>query len=413
MKDLGNTLNTLVQAMWSTTLELSPWLLVGMLVAGVLHVVLPQSFVRRHLGNGIWGVIKAVLLGIPLPLCSCGVIPAGVGLRRDGASRGSAIGFIIATPQTGVDSVLVSASFLGWPFALFKVLTALLTGLIGGFITDAVHKKDAAPIVLPNAPIEGAARRSWRAGLSHAVEILETIWLWVVFGIAASAVIQVFVPTSFFAETVSGPMAFVAVLLIALPLYICATASVPIAAALVAQGLPAGAALVFLLAGPATNLATMGAIRRAFGNRSLAVYLSTITLGSVGFGMAFDSVLPSGGTVATHMHNAMSGSPWWAMASAVVFIALLTWFLLSDVWRLFKARSLRSRQAITLNVSGMTCNDCVRKIENAVYRLQGVDEVVVARSVGTVTVEGQAAKAAIAKTIEGVGFRVTNPIEPK
>ena len=140
----------MIQAMWEVLLSLAPWMLLGMAIAGILHVALPRGFVRRHLG-GRGGVAKAVALGVPLPLCSCGVIPAGLGLKRDGASDGAAVGFLISTPQTGVDSILVSASFLGWPFALFKVLAATITGLflivgggdIGalapGFRFDGVH----------------------------------------------------------------------------------------------------------------------------------------------------------------------------------------------------------------------------------------------------------------------------------
>ena len=116
-------------------MELAPWLLLGTLIAALLHGLLPQNFVQRHL-QGKGGVAKAVLLGVPLPLCSCGVIPAGLGLKKDGASDGASVGFLISTPQTGVDSILVSASFLGWPFALFKVVSATVTGIVGGYLAD-------------------------------------------------------------------------------------------------------------------------------------------------------------------------------------------------------------------------------------------------------------------------------------
>ena len=123
------------ESLWQITLELAPWLLLGMAIAGLLHGLLPPDFVGRHL-RGRAGVAKAVVLGVPLPLCSCGVIPTGLGLKKDGASNGASVGFLISTPQTGVDSILVSASFLGWPFALFKVAAAAITGLVGGWIAD-------------------------------------------------------------------------------------------------------------------------------------------------------------------------------------------------------------------------------------------------------------------------------------
>ena len=147
----------MIDAIWNILLELAPWLLLGAVVAGALHVILPANWMQRHL-TGRGGVLKAVLVGIPLPLCSCGVIPVGLGLKRDGASNGAAVGFLISTPQTGVDSILVSASFLGWPFALFKVFAALVTGLIGGTLADAVSTEPATEAAVGNSHPAGDAR---------------------------------------------------------------------------------------------------------------------------------------------------------------------------------------------------------------------------------------------------------------
>ena len=270
----------MIESTWSILLELAPWLLLGMGVAGLLHVVLPAGLVQRQL-QGTGGVAKAVALGVPLPLCSCGVIPAGLGLKRDGASDGASVGFLISTPQTGVDSILVSASFLGWPFALFKVVTAGLTGLLGGWLTQAFGGERVEPD--GGSAGHGASAKGWREGVDHAVMILQSIWAWLVFGILASAAIQTWVPPSFFQQSLAwgGLATNMAVLAISLPLYVCATASVPIAAALVAGGMPPGAALIFLMAGPATNVATMGAVLRGFGARILGIYLATIILCSI------------------------------------------------------------------------------------------------------------------------------------
>ncbi|MCA9710868.1 MAG: permease, partial [Myxococcales bacterium] len=253
----------LLHAMGSVMLALAPWLLLGAAVAGLLHVLLPEGFVHRHFA-GRGGVVKAVALGVPLPLCSCGVIPAGLGLRRDGASPGASVGFLISTPQTGVDSMLVSASFLGWPFALLKVGAAVVTGVVGGWLTDAVHAQPEA--TAPGGSSGAAAMdRSLRGAVAHGLDVLRTIWRWVLVGVVASAAIEVLVPPRVFAMlTGAGEVwALLTVLALSLPLYVCATASVPIAAALVAGGFPPGAALVFLMAGPATNVATLGAVYRA------------------------------------------------------------------------------------------------------------------------------------------------------
>ncbi|MFC1759780.1 permease [Planctomycetota bacterium] len=131
------TVLELISDAWIVTSELAPWLLLGAILSGVLHLFLPQATIKKYL-NGRSGVLRAVIFGIPLPLCSCGVVPAGIGLKKDGASDGAAIGFLIATPQTGVDSIVASAGILGWPFALFKVVAALVTGVFGGYATDYV-----------------------------------------------------------------------------------------------------------------------------------------------------------------------------------------------------------------------------------------------------------------------------------
>ena len=324
----------MLEATWSVLLELAPWLLLGAAIAGVMHIALPDDFVRRHL-RGRGGVLKAVLLGVPLPLCSCGVIPAGLGLKKDGASNGAAVGFLISTPQTGVDSILVSAAFLGWPFALFKLGAAALTGLVGGVVTDLVVPAAAepAPAETPHCCKSKAKPktrdRSVRAAVAHAVDLLRSIWGWLVVGILASAAISTFVPPSLIGGAAQYGLAAALglALAIALPIYVCATASVPIAAALVAGGLPPGAALVFLMAGPATNVATLGAVGRTLGRRALGVYLGTIVVGSVGLAYAFDSVLPT----STQMHHDHGTPSWVAIVSALALLGLLAKFAVERV----------------------------------------------------------------------------------
>ncbi|MGI9458290.1 MAG: permease [Aeoliella sp.] len=319
---------------WHTTLELAPWLLLGALVAGLLHVLLPANFVERQL-TGRWSVLKAVALGVPLPLCSCGVIPMAVGLHRQRASRGATVGFLISTPQTGVDSILVSAAMLGWPFALFKVIAALATGVVGGGITNLLDGDNAALPVVASSHDTDNSCRSLSAMARHTLEILHSIWGWLVIGVVVSALISTYVPdTAFVSLAAYGGLAAMGVALgISLPLYVCATASVPIAAALVASGLPTGAALVFLMAGPATNLATIGAVHRTLGSRSLVVYLTTIIAGSVLAGLLFDTLIPpASGNVDPPQHD----SKGWQIASALVLIALVLWFAASDLWRKFR-----------------------------------------------------------------------------
>ncbi|MEQ8846972.1 permease [Botrimarina sp.] len=314
----------MILAMWRVLIELAPWLLLGAAFAGALYALLPPGAMSRMLG-GRGAVWKSVLVGIPLPLCSCAVIPVGLGLKRQGASDGASVAFLIATPQTGVDSVLVTAGMLGWPLALFKVLIALVTGVVGGWATDRFAARPAGlPIVEP--PPAATPRLSWadrlRRGATHADDLVRSIWLWLVLGVAISAALTVWLPTEWLTGLAAyGALASMgAALALSLPLYVCATASVPIAASLVAGGLPLGAVIVFLMAGPATNTATIGAVSRALGGRAVAVYLTTIILGSVLGGWLFERLLADHFAVApegvghTHGHAAA----WWEVAAAAV-----------------------------------------------------------------------------------------------
>lgn len=396
-----------LEAAWSVVLELAPWLLLGAAVAALLHAFLPRDFVRRHLG-GRGRVGRAVLLGVPLPLCSCGVIPAGLGLRKDGASDGAAVGFLIATPQTGVDSFLVSGSLLGWPFAAFKVGSAALLGWIGGRLVDAgAEAPEDGPVEEPRDP----TRPGVRAGVSHGLDVLRSIWRWIVFGVLVSAALTTFVPTETmqrFAEVGGGWLAPLTVLALSVPLYVCATASVPIAAALVAGGFPPGAALVFLMAGPATNVATLGAVKSAFGARVLAIYLSTIVLGSLGLAWLFDFVLSPEVAAVAHVGHDHAGPI--ALASAVVLLGTLAFFAAEELRSLLRSKPAVQEGAQCLAVDGLTCGGCVRKLEGALGALEGVEAVVVDRSEdsarGTATVQGQVDPAVLQSAVRGAGFSV-------
>lgn len=381
-------------------LELAPWLLLGATIAGLMHGLLPGGFVRRQLG-GRGGVLKAVLLGIPLPLCSCGVIPAGLGLKEDGASDGAAVGFLIATPQTGVDSVLVSASFLGWPFALWKVAAALVTGLVGGWITDA----GAPPAERSAEEATGGARQGPRAMLAHGLDMVRMIWRWLLFGVVVSALITTLVPADAFANlgTAGVVVAFAAVLGASLPLYVCATASVPIASALVGAGMPTGAALVFLMAGPATNVATLGAVGRAFGRRVLLRYLATIVVGSILFGAAYElffgPLLVAAGPA--HVHR---GPVAWV--SAVLLGGLLLWFALEDLraWLAQRRRDVVDGQEQEFQVEGMSCDGCASRLQRVLLATEGVQSAEVSFADGRARVRGPAGRDAVEGAIRGAGF---------
>lgn len=382
---------------------LAPWLLLGAVIAGALHVLLPADFVRKHL-RGRGGVAKAVALGVPLPLCSCGVIPAGLGLKKDGASTGAAVGFLISTPQTGVDSVLVSGSFLGWPFALFKLASSAITGLVGGWLADHWAEPNSESTDGPAAPT-APRDRSVRGAYDHAIEVLRSIWRWLVFGIVASALITTYLPPEWMG-VVAGRGEFLALLLtlaISVPLYVCATASVPIAAALVAAGLPPGAALVFLMAGPATNVATLGAVYRTLGRRALAVYLGTIVFGSVGLAYVFDFVLPTTPIIAAHDHTSVG---WPTLAAALFLSGMLAYFALGELrsWIRKRRPTSESTAAISLGVDGMTCNGCVNKLTRALVADPRITDARVSLESASVDVDGEVDRRSLAELVLAAGF---------
>lgn len=346
-----------LHALWDIAVELAPWLFLGALAAGLLHVTLPAGWLHTQL-RGRLGVIKAVLFGVPLPLCSCGVIPTGLGLKRDGASDGAAVAFLVATPQTGVDAILVSAAFLGWPFALFKVGAAVVTGTAAGLLVDAHTRRHPATSTTPSStcttgcdahshaghgcsadPLLASgwqAPPAWRRALDHADELIRSIWRWLALGIVVSAAITALVPPQALASTAAGGpfVAALAVLAISVPMYVCATASVPIAAGLLHAGMPPSAALVFLLAGPAVNIATLGAVRAGFGPGVHRIYLATLIVGSLVLGLLFDAVLPT--DLPSLIHDEAHG---WPAHVAAAGLALL--FLRYAIEEVRRARQKR------------------------------------------------------------------------
>ncbi|MEN1679494.1 MAG: permease [Planctomycetota bacterium] len=397
----------MAEAIWTVWLALAPWLLVGAAVAGALHALLPPGLLRRKLA-GRGGVVRAVLFGAPLPLCSCGVIPTGLGLKKQGAGDGATVAFLISTPQTGVDSILVTNAMLGLPLTLWKVFCAVVTGLVGGWWANAVGATTAGEVSDAASPETDAAGRPgvWE-GVLHAVEMVRSTWLWVLVGVLVSAALTVCLPAQSLAALgeYGGLPAMLAALVISLPLYVCATASVPIAASLVAAGLPTGAAVVLLMAGPATNVATIGAVYRTLGAKQLTVYLTTIIAGSIVGGLLFEWLLPGQGpsnAIATHAHH-QHGEGLWATLSGCALAALFVWFAIERLRRSITGPVLTT-DAVTVAVEGMTCGGCVSKLERTVAADPLVESVNVSLKPGSVTAAGSLTIDQLRALVKDAGF---------
>lgn len=318
-------------------LESAPWLLLGFVIAGLLKGMVPSNFLSRHLGGrGTWTTVKAAFIGAPLPLCSCGVVPAALGLRKSGASKNATVSFLVATPETGVDSVTVTYALLGPVMMIVRPLAAVSSGIVSGLLvghadTEQIQtesgKESRCCAAKQNSDCDGSASlNALYGGLRFVfVDMVRDIASWLLLGILFAAAIQTWVPLSLLAEWGSGWLAFIVMVLIGVPMYICATASTPIAAGLLLAGVSPGAVLVFMMAGPATNIGTLAIVARELGRRALLAYLSGVILTSFAFGYALNILASDFGvnflTDVTAGHE--MDHAWWAYASAVVLIVAI------------------------------------------------------------------------------------------
>lgn len=287
-----------LQSAWQTLTAMAPYLLFGFFMAGMLSMFISPSLVEAHLGGrGIWPIMKASLLGIPLPLCSCSVIPVAASLRRHGAGHGATSAFLISTPQTGVDSIMATVSLLGPVFAVFRTLCAFVSGVVGGGIVDLSSPAETAqPESCSETCCAGnrEGRRFVRAMQHGFGTLVNDVSGPLLAGLVIAGLIAAFVPEQFFMDHVGeGLPAMLLMLALGIPIYVCATASIPIAAAMMLKGVSPGAALVFLMTGPATNAAAITTIWRMFGTRAGIAFLLSVALTALGSGLLMDIWVPA------------------------------------------------------------------------------------------------------------------------
>lgn len=334
-----------LNGLWDTLGEMAPYLIFGFFMAGVLSVFISTSLVERHLGGGGFRpIFKASLFGVPLPLCSCSVIPVATSIRRQGSSKAATTSFLLSTPQTGVDSILVTYSLLGPVFAIFRPLAAFLVGLIGGEAVelfasgdrDESQSGDAAGCsCCSEQNREPAIYRILRHGF---VTLPSDIGKELLVGLLIAGVIGTLLPPSFFANYIgTGFTAMLVMMLLGIPVYVCATASIPIAAAMIAKGVSPGAALVFLMTGPATNAATIGAIWKMLGRRETLIYIATVILTALGSGLLLDLFFEITSLPALSPSRWMPPL-WLRQTSAVALLAIIAYALWGEKLRLLWKR---------------------------------------------------------------------------
>jgi uncharacterized membrane protein YraQ (UPF0718 family)/copper chaperone CopZ len=411
-------LSEVAVASWWMLAEMAPYLLLGFLMAGLLSAFISPEWVERHLGGGRFAqVFKASLFGVPLPLCSCGVIPVAASLRRHGAGKGATTAFLLSTPQTGVDSIAVTYALLGPFLAVFRPLAALLTGVFGGGLVNLVERNGVtagsggaarAPVAddcgdgscAPGRePGEPKILAALRYGL---VTLPRDIGRALVVGLVLSGVIAALVePAALEGVLGRGLLPILLAMAVGVPLYVCATASVPIAVAMIHAGLSPGAALAFLISGPATNGATLTTLWRVLGWRSMVVFLITVVVGAIGSGLLVDGVVAAGAVpesaivtpadaATAHAHHGDHGPSPFQIVCAVLLLAVLGNALRPRrVGELEEVAMADDPGTVELSIEGMRCNGCVQSVQRALAEISGVREADVRLEDGLARVRGE------------------------
>lgn len=335
---------TFINETLAIALTAAPWLLIGLFAAGLLKALLPDRLLQHWLGGrGVAAISRAAVIGAPLPLCSCGAIPTAIALHRGGAGRGPTTAFLIGTPGIGVDSMAITYALLG-PFmmlarALGAVVTAISTGLLVATTraplntisseqapdTDACCDNACTDSSNPAPDHAESLSSRLRNGMRYAFnDILDEISTWLLIGLLVAGVLIALVPPQMLASWGSGLPAMLLMALIGIPMYICATAATPIAAGLLIAGMSPGTALVFLLAGPVTSLATLGILRREMGNTALFAYVTGILVTTVLLGLMIDQLLPwMNININDQISTAGELLPYWLKWAALVILLVL------------------------------------------------------------------------------------------
>lgn len=364
-----------ISSCWGTLLQMAPALLAGFLAAGLIAAFLSEEFIRRHLGgNGLLPIAKSALLGVPMPLCSCGVLPVAAALKRSGASRGAIVAFLISVPQTGADNILVVWSLLGLAFAIYSPLSAFLSGLFGGAICEYFGgKRDGQEHEDIRLGIEKPEKTPLSILKYSFSTIVDDIAGALLLGVAIAGALSLAIPDGWIAEHIgSGTGSMLLMLLIGIPIYVCSSGSVPIAAAFVAKGASPGAALVFLITGPASNAAGISAIAKMLGLRTAALFVASLVVFAFLSGLLMNFIfgfLPQAVTSPpSHIHGEAEAGLFQTFCG-ILLLGLLLFSFLRGIIK--KTPSASKAGTLVLKVDGMSCNHCANSVKEALTKLPG------------------------------------------
>ena len=399
-------ISSILTDIWHICNSMSPYILLGFLLAGLLHEFVPADFFIRHLsGKNFRSVLLSALFGIPLPLCSCGVIPTAMGLRREGISKGATVSFLIATPQTGVDSIIATYSLMGLPFALLRPFVALSTALFGGSLINWFDSESETQSGNKPHKQEMKSKGSFGKRMASAlrygmVDMIADIGKWLIIGLITAGIITTLVPAEWFSVFQNNSLlSMLAILMLSIPMYLCATGSIPIAVALMLKGLSPGCALVLLLAGPASNMASILVIKNVLGTHALFIYLLSIVIGAIVFGLGIDYLLPREWFTENlvsldeccHTHSQ------WFPTICTLMLALLLFHALF-INKLNKkcqcqdhscCNSSAQKCVRRLSVRGMHCNHCAANVQKALSSVNGITHADVSLELSHAEVSGE------------------------
>jgi uncharacterized membrane protein YraQ (UPF0718 family)/copper chaperone CopZ len=406
-----------LREMWGLCLEMAPYLLLGMLVSGLISIFIDSSFIFKHIGQKNAGsVLKSTLFGIPLPLCSCGVIPVAATLRESGASKGATVSFLVSTPQTGVDSIFLTYGMLGPMFALFRPLAALASGFFSGIVINNFdHDMHHHLSESDNDPkTKESLDKRIISGVKYGFLTLPAdIVIPLTQGLVVAAAIAILIPPQFIAEHFSSSnlIQYTMMLAVSLPIYVCATASIPIAVVLMAKGITPGAAFIFLMAGPATNASSIAVIKNILGKRTLYHYLVLIAFTAISFGYILDNfltvTLPD---MSSHTHHHVMDDYGSIILSVIFLVILVNAYFYRSKSESTDSADIENniendQEKIAITVDGMTCSHCKESVESAIYSFSGVASASVDLLTGNVIVVGSGLdETALKEKITAKGF---------
>ncbi|MBF0445447.1 MAG: SO_0444 family Cu/Zn efflux transporter [Magnetococcales bacterium] len=364
-------------------LDTAPWLLLGLLATGLVKAWIPESAVSRWIGGrGILPIIRGALIGAPLPLCSCGVIPMAVGLRRNGASKPATVAFLVATPETGVDSIAISWVMLGPFLTVLRPITAVVSAVMSGVLvmfataneeggdggqTQTKKATSASCSTSSSSCCSSASKKedkaatqkklsAWKRLLSGLKYALVNVWDdlagWLVGGLLVTALVMTFIPVGELNSVMeSGWLAMFIMVLASVPVYVCATASTPIAAAMLYAGLTPGMALAFMIAGPATNLVTLGIVKRELGLKTLLAYLLGIVTSAMSLGFLADLIVQNwvGYSEPQLLITQQKWLPMWLAWGSVLLLLVLS---LLSMYRKLVAYTSTPKSGVAMQISG-------------------------------------------------------------